>query len=307
MPGVFGDLRGQPANDRVRRARRVPIRARRHRPVALHRVTVRHSVTVRFRVTVWCRSWTGSTSGRRRVLRRRVLRLSLSRWVPAARRPDGVGRDPGRRWLASPRVVIQRSDILDGDRCTTKLHHGETSVRIRIALDRRWPFQSPPQQGGHGLAERLPGIARERHRDAMQIFRQVDGGTHRLSLCRAHLDVRDVHQPRIGYEDGRAGPPTNCPTPRRAWSADSCFPCMLVCMRTTLQLDDELIVQAKISAARTGRTLSQVIEDALRQALATRAEPTRRRAPVPTSPGCPLPGVNLDDNAGLLDLMDGSR
>ena len=82
---------------------------------------------------------------------------------------------------------------------------------------------------------------------------------------------------------------------------------MLICMRTTLQLDDELVVQAKISAARSGRTLSQVIEDALRQALAPRAEPTRRRVSVPTSPGRPRPGVNLDDNAGLLDLMDGSR
>jgi predicted transcriptional regulator len=41
---------------------------------------------------------------------------------------------------------------------------------------------------------------------------------------------------------------------------------MLVCVRTTLQLDDELVAQAKISAARSGRTLSQVIEDALRQA-----------------------------------------
>ncbi len=82
---------------------------------------------------------------------------------------------------------------------------------------------------------------------------------------------------------------------------------MLICMRTTLQLDDELVVQAKISAARSGRTLSQVIEDALRQALASRAEPSSRRAVVPTSPGRPLPGVSLDDNAGLLDLMDGSR
>lgn len=82
---------------------------------------------------------------------------------------------------------------------------------------------------------------------------------------------------------------------------------MLICVRTTLQLDDDLVVQAKINAARTGRTLSQVIEDALRQALASRAEPPRPRALVPTSPGRPLPGVNLDDNAGLLDFMDDSR
>ncbi len=78
-------------------------------------------------------------------------------------------------------------------------------------------------------------------------------------------------------------------------------------MRTTLQLDDELVVQAKISVARSGRTLSQVIEDALRQALAPRAEPARQRISVPTSAGRPLPGVNLDDNSGLLDLMDDSR
>jgi len=28
---------------------------------------------------------------------------------------------------------------------------------------------------------------------------------------------------------------------------------------------------------------------------------------VPTGPGRPLPGVNLDDNVGLLDLMDGTQ
>ena len=82
---------------------------------------------------------------------------------------------------------------------------------------------------------------------------------------------------------------------------------MLIWVRTTLQLDDGLVMQAKISAARTGRTLSQVIEDALRQALASRAESAKERMSVPTSPGRPLPGVNLDDNAALLDLMDDSR
>lgn len=82
---------------------------------------------------------------------------------------------------------------------------------------------------------------------------------------------------------------------------------MLICVRTTLQLDDELVVQAKISAARTGRTLSQVIEDALRQALAPRADAARPWVSLPTSPGRPRPGVALDDNTGLLDLMDGDR
>ena len=68
-------------------------------------------------------------------------------------------------------------------------------------------------------------------------------------------------------------------------------------MRTTLQLDDALVVEAKVHAARTGRTLSQLIEDALRQALV----PRRR---LPTSPGAPVAGVPLDDNAALRDVMD---
>lgn len=77
-------------------------------------------------------------------------------------------------------------------------------------------------------------------------------------------------------------------------------------MRTTLQLDDALISEAKVLAARTGRTLSQVIEDALRQTLAPR--PRDAGAPsLPTSPGAPRSGVDLDDNAALRDLMDDLR
>lgn len=75
-------------------------------------------------------------------------------------------------------------------------------------------------------------------------------------------------------------------------------------MRTTLQLDDDLIAQAKISAARTGRTLSQVIEDALRTVLADRPAPAAARVSVPTSAGRPRPGVNLDDGAALRDLLE---
>ena len=43
---------------------------------------------------------------------------------------------------------------------------------------------------------------------------------------------------------------------------------MLLCMRTTIQLDDQLLLEAKKHAAQTGRTLKAVIEDALREALA---------------------------------------
>ena len=82
---------------------------------------------------------------------------------------------------------------------------------------------------------------------------------------------------------------------------------MLRCMRTTVRLDDDLLRQAKALAARTGRTLTAVIEDGLREALA-RYRRRQERPPVAlnTFTGKGLrPGVNLDDAADLLDILDG--
>jgi hypothetical protein len=77
-------------------------------------------------------------------------------------------------------------------------------------------------------------------------------------------------------------------------------------VRTTIRIDDALLADAKAYAARTGRTLTAVIEEALRETLA-RAR-SRRRQPVelPVSPngGGTLPGVDLSDSAALLDLME---
>lgn len=78
-------------------------------------------------------------------------------------------------------------------------------------------------------------------------------------------------------------------------------------MRTTLQLDDALVTEAKVLAARTGRTLSQVIEDALRQTMVP--SPREDRVPIvlPTSPGAPRVDVDLDDGVALRDMMDSVR
>ena len=79
-------------------------------------------------------------------------------------------------------------------------------------------------------------------------------------------------------------------------------------MRTTIRVDDELLREAKMLAAATGRTLAAVVEDALREALSRRSSP-RRGEPVRlrTSGGRGLmPGVDLDDSASLRDLMDRS-
>jgi hypothetical protein len=79
-------------------------------------------------------------------------------------------------------------------------------------------------------------------------------------------------------------------------------------MRTTIRIDDQLLAEAKQLAARTGQTLTAVIEDALRQMLAQQKQ-IADRPPVKllTVSGQGLQaGVDLDDSAALLDLMDKS-
>lgn len=80
-------------------------------------------------------------------------------------------------------------------------------------------------------------------------------------------------------------------------------------MRTTVRLDDDLLRRAEALAARTGRALTAVIEDGLREGLA-RPRRRQRRPPVilPTLKGKGLrPGVDLDGTADLLDVLDSGR
>ena len=77
-------------------------------------------------------------------------------------------------------------------------------------------------------------------------------------------------------------------------------------MRTTIILPEDLLNAAKQAASARGTTLTAVIADALR---AARAEP-EAGSEVTLFPGPPfdgdglLPGVDLDDTAALIDLMD---
>ncbi|PKB79956.1 MAG: DUF2191 domain-containing protein [SAR202 cluster bacterium Io17-Chloro-G9] len=77
-------------------------------------------------------------------------------------------------------------------------------------------------------------------------------------------------------------------------------------MRTTIRLDDELLVAVKELALLTGRTLTAVIEDSLRETLSRRRrEAGQPKARLTTVGGNGLlPGVDLDDSAALLDVMD---
>jgi hypothetical protein len=77
-------------------------------------------------------------------------------------------------------------------------------------------------------------------------------------------------------------------------------------MRTTIRLNDDLLAQAKQVAAQTGRTLTAVVEDALRQVLSRRRTPPKRRRTrlISSGEGWLRPGVNLDNSGELLDIMD---
>jgi Ribbon-helix-helix protein, copG family len=76
-------------------------------------------------------------------------------------------------------------------------------------------------------------------------------------------------------------------------------------VRTTITIDDDLYRQITSAAARSGRTVGSLIEDAVRDALAARDRPPGTLAPLPTFGGSgTLPGVDLGDSAALRELMD---
>lgn len=69
---------------------------------------------------------------------------------------------------------------------------------------------------------------------------------------------------------------------------------MFVCMRTTLNLPDALVEQAKATASRQGRTLTSLVEEGLRAVLQAQA------APRPVN----LPAYGSGDGVMLVDLGD---
>jgi hypothetical protein len=77
-------------------------------------------------------------------------------------------------------------------------------------------------------------------------------------------------------------------------------------MRTTIQLDDDLLAELKVLAAKGTRTVSEVIEDAVRHSLSQRVRTGARPVDLPVSrqTGGTRPGVGLDNSAALLDTME---
>jgi hypothetical protein len=75
-------------------------------------------------------------------------------------------------------------------------------------------------------------------------------------------------------------------------------------MRTTVDIRDALLRQAKTRAAEEGKTLRQVFESALQSYLSPGPRTPDYRLRWRSEKGRILPGVNLDDRDALFDLMD---
>ena len=74
-------------------------------------------------------------------------------------------------------------------------------------------------------------------------------------------------------------------------------------MRTTIYLPADLLADAKERAAREGRSLSDVLGDAVRASFARTGSGERPPLELSTFDGGGLqPGVDLDDSAALYDL-----
>lgn len=83
---------------------------------------------------------------------------------------------------------------------------------------------------------------------------------------------------------------------------------MMLCMRTTLDIEDAILERARRRAATERTTLTSVVERALRQFLSRRPEPG---APLNQQwvivKGDRLPDVDLADRDRLIDAMTDRR
>ncbi len=75
-------------------------------------------------------------------------------------------------------------------------------------------------------------------------------------------------------------------------------------MRTTLVIDDDLYREIKALAAKSGITVTSVVERSLRDTLERTSARPAPRLPVLPQTGGTRSGVDLRDNAAIRDLDD---
>jgi hypothetical protein len=80
---------------------------------------------------------------------------------------------------------------------------------------------------------------------------------------------------------------------------------MRLCIRTTLEVSDEIYRQLKRKAADEGATVRQVVENALRIYLDKPKARKRYQLHWRPERGRILPGVRLDDRDARFEIIDG--
>jgi len=75
-------------------------------------------------------------------------------------------------------------------------------------------------------------------------------------------------------------------------------------MRTTVAINDKLLVAAKTAARRRGYTLGRLIEEALRRELDRQSAGDLPPVPVFRGGTGPRAGVDLRSNRALIDLLE---
>ncbi|MEI7717217.1 MAG: CopG family transcriptional regulator [Mycobacterium sp.] len=76
-------------------------------------------------------------------------------------------------------------------------------------------------------------------------------------------------------------------------------------MRTTIRIDDDLYRDVKAMAARSGRTVAAVLEDAVRRDLTLpESRPAGRYVVRPMGEGGLQPGVDLSSNASVAEALE---
>lgn len=75
-------------------------------------------------------------------------------------------------------------------------------------------------------------------------------------------------------------------------------------VKTTLNIDDQIMRERKREAARQGRTMSELVETALRQLLQPKKRDQKQLPPIPTFPGGAYL-VDIADRDALYGAMEG--
>lgn len=78
-------------------------------------------------------------------------------------------------------------------------------------------------------------------------------------------------------------------------------------MRTTINVDDHLLAGARRRARERGRTLGEVVEDALRRELSAPIRAPAGDVPVFRDGGGVRPGVDVTSNRARQEALDAER